>query len=69
MFGPPFGPLTYTAIPIDTYPPQVGYHTPLKRVYQLSSIFFSTEVFVTREGQLVGVVHTDKMFVSSRNNC
>ncbi|KAF0683796.1 Aste57867_24180 [Aphanomyces stellatus] len=58
-FGPPYDVLSYTSVPINTYPPQVGYYVPLSKVYVLSCVYMWTHVFVVKEGTLVGVISMD----------
>ncbi|ETV85499.1 hypothetical protein, variant [Aphanomyces astaci] len=59
LFGPPYDVLSYTALPISTYPPQVGYFVPLANVYVLSCVYMWAQVFVVKEGKLVGLLCMD----------
>ncbi|ETV95009.1 hypothetical protein, variant 1 [Aphanomyces invadans] len=59
QFGPPYDVLSYTALPINTYPPQVGYFVALSNVYVLSCVYMWAQVFVVEEGVLVGLLSMD----------
>ncbi|KDO34869.1 hypothetical protein SPRG_00929 [Saprolegnia parasitica CBS 223.65] len=58
-YGPPFHALSYAALPVDTYPPQVGYMVPLSKVYVLSCLYMWPQIFVVKEGKLQGVLFMD----------
>ncbi|OQR92905.1 Chloride Channel (ClC) Family [Achlya hypogyna] len=58
-FGPPFSAMSYAALPVDTYPPQVGPLVSLDKVYVLSCLYLWTQIFVVKEGVLQGAVFMD----------
>ncbi|EQC41403.1 hypothetical protein, variant [Saprolegnia diclina VS20] len=58
-YGPPFHALSYAALPVDTYPPQVGYMVPLSKVYVLSCLYMWPQIFVVKEGKLQGILFMD----------
>ncbi|OQS00314.1 Chloride Channel (ClC) Family [Thraustotheca clavata] len=65
IYGPPFNAMSYAALPVDLYPPQVGYMVPLDKVYELSCLYMWTQVFVVKEGKLLGFVVMDASLTST----
>nr|CCA21872.1 Chloride Channel (ClC) Family putative [Albugo laibachii Nc14] len=59
QFGPPFAPYTYTSVPVESYPPQVGEDVNLNRVHKLAAIYMWTQVYVVKHGRLLGVINLE----------
>jgi hypothetical protein len=59
QLGPPFNPLAFASIPVESYPPQVGEDVNLNRVHKIAAMYMWTKVYVTKHGKLLGELNLE----------
>ncbi|GAB9470045.1 hypothetical protein Gpo141_00007301, partial [Globisporangium polare] len=59
QLGPPFAPFSFDTIPVESYPPQVGECVNLCRVHKIAAMSMWTQVYVVKNGKLLGVINLD----------
>ncbi|RLN93574.1 hypothetical protein BBJ28_00021563, partial [Nothophytophthora sp. Chile5] len=64
--GPPFREFTFTTVPVESYPPQVGEDVNLYRVHKMAAMFAWTQVYVVKLSKLMGVINLDSSLTKLR---
>uniref|UniRef100_H3GRX4 Chloride channel protein n=1 Tax=Phytophthora ramorum TaxID=164328 RepID=H3GRX4_PHYRM len=64
--GPPFHDFSFTSVPVESYPPQVGEDVNLYRVHKTAAMSAWTKVYVVRLSKLLGVINLDSSLTMLR---
>ncbi|KUF82843.1 Chloride Channel (ClC) Family [Phytophthora nicotianae] len=65
--GPPFHEYAFTAVPVESYPPQVSEDVNLYRVHKIAAMSAWTKVYVVRLSKLLGVINLDSSLTKLRS--